>query len=45
VVNALSEELDLNIFRDGNEYEIQFKDGNPVKPLKKLGKSKKMEQR
>ena len=41
VVNALSEKLDLNIFRDGNEYEIKFKDGNSIKPLKKLGKTKK----
>ena len=35
VVNALSEELKLNIYREGNEYEIKFKDGNTVKPLKK----------
>ena len=41
VVNALSEKLDLNIYRDGNEYEIKFRDGNSVKPLKKLGKTKK----
>jgi DNA gyrase subunit B len=41
VVNALSEELILNIFRDGNEYEIKFKDGNTVKSLKKIGKTKK----
>ena len=41
VVNALSERLDLNIYRDGNEYEIKFKDGNSIKPLKKLGKTKK----
>ena len=41
VVNALSEKLDLKIYRDGNEYEIEFKDGNSVKPLKKLGKTKK----
>ncbi len=41
VVNALSEKLDLEIYRDGNEYEIEFKDGNSVKPLKKLGKTKK----
>ena len=27
VVNALSEKLSLNIFRDGFEYEINFKDG------------------
>ncbi len=41
VVNALSEKLDLKIYRDGNEYEIGFKDGNSVKPLKKLSKTKK----
>ena len=41
VVNALSEKLDLKIYRDGNEYEIEFKDGNSIKPLKKLGKTKK----
>ena len=41
VVNALSEQLELNIFRDGNEYEIKFKDGNSIKPLKKIGKTKK----
>ena len=44
VVNALSEQLSLNIFRDGNEYEIKFKDGNSLKPLKKVGKTKKREQ-
>ena len=41
VVNALSEKLDLNIYRDGNEYEIKFKDGNSIKPLKKIRKNKK----
>ena len=41
VVNALSERLDLNIYREGSEYEIKFKDGNSIKPLKKLGKTKK----
>ena len=41
VVNALSEKLELNIFRDGNEYEIKFKEGNSLKPLKKIGKTKK----
>ena len=41
VVNALSEQLELNIYRDGNEYEIKFKDGNSLKPLKKIGKTKK----
>ena len=41
VVNALSEKLELKIFRDGKEYEINFKDGNSVKPLKKIGPTKK----
>ena len=41
VVNALSEKLELNIYRDGNEYEIIFKDGNSIKPIKKIGKTKK----
>ena len=41
VVNALSEKLELNIFRDGSEYEVKFKDGNSLKPLKKIGKTKK----
>ena len=41
VVNALSEKLDLNIFRDGKEYEIRFEDGNSIKPLKQIGKTKK----
>ncbi len=41
VVNALSEKLSLNIFREGNEYEVNFKDGNSIKPLKKIGKTKK----
>ncbi len=41
VVNALSEKLELKIYRDGNEYEISFKNGNSIKPLKKVGKTKK----
>ncbi len=41
VVNALSEKLSLNIYRDGYEYEIKFEDGNSLKPLKKIGKTKK----
>ncbi len=44
VVNALSEKLELKIYRDGNEYEISFKNGNSIKPLKKVGKTKKKEQ-
>ena len=41
VVNALSEKLDLNVFRNGKEHGITFKDGNSVKPLKEIGKTKK----
>ena len=41
VVNALSEKLELSIYRDGKEYEIKFKDGNSLKPLKVVGKTKK----
>ena len=41
VVNALSEKLSLNIYRDGYEYEIKFEDGNSLKPLKKIGITKK----
>ena len=43
VVNALSEKLELNIYRDGKEYSVTFKNGNTVKPLKKIGKTKKEE--
>ena len=41
VVNALSEKLELNIFRDGKEYAINFKDGKSIKPLKKNWTNKK----
>ncbi len=41
VVNALSEKLDLSIFRDKKEYFISFKDGDTIKPLKEIGKTKK----
>jgi len=41
VVNALSEKLELNIFRNGREHLISFKDGNSVKPLKDIGTTKK----
>ncbi len=41
VVNALSEKLDLRIFRNGMEYFIEFKNGKSLKPLKKIGKSSK----
>ncbi len=41
VVNALSEKLELKIFRDGVEYFIEFENGKSLKPLKKIGKSTK----
>jgi len=41
VVNALSAKLNLNIYRDGKEYEINFKDGNSLKPLKQVGTTKR----
>jgi DNA gyrase subunit B len=34
VVNALSERLDLRVWRNGNEHYMQFRDGDPVEPLK-----------
>ena len=40
VVNALSEKLELTIERDGNKYFVEFKNGDSVKPLKLIGKSK-----
>ena len=40
VVNALSEKLELEIERDGKKYFIEFKDGNTIKPLSVISKSK-----
>ena len=40
VVNALSETLKLEIYRDGKKYFIEFKDGVAKAPLKIIGKSK-----
>ena len=40
VVNALSEKLKLEIFRDGKIYYIEFKDGSARSPLKVIGKSR-----
>src|ERR1700749_695823 len=37
VVNALSEFLDLRIWRDGRENYMQFRHGDPVAPLKDVG--------
>ena len=41
VVNALSENLKLNIFRDNAEYQVVFKNGVASAPLKKIGSTKK----
>lgn len=37
VVNALSDSLQLTIWRDGTEHEMEFKLGEPVAPLKVMG--------
>jgi DNA gyrase subunit B len=37
VVNALSERLDLKIYRGGKSYEMSFKHGDSVSPLKETG--------
>ena len=39
VVNALSEFLDLRIWRDGREHYMQFRRGEPVAPLADVGPS------
>ena len=41
VVNALSETLDLTIWRDGEEHYMRFSHGDVVAPLKVVGKSDK----
>ena len=40
VVNALSENLKLEINRDSKKYYIEFKNGEAIAPLKMVGKSK-----
>ncbi len=40
VVNALSETLQLEIFRDGKKHYIEFQNGEAKAPLKVLGKAK-----
>jgi DNA gyrase subunit B len=39
VVNALSDWLDLRIWRDGKEHYMRFHDGDPVSPLALVGDS------
>ncbi|VFP83460.1 DNA topoisomerase (ATP-hydrolyzing) subunit B [Buchnera aphidicola] len=41
VVNALSERLDLYIYRDKKKYQQRYFDGNPQKPLLYSGKTKR----
>src|SRR5437660_2188305 len=41
-VNALSEELDLEIWRDGFTWEQSYSKGEPTSKLKKAGASKKL---
>ena len=41
VVNALSEKLDLTIYRDKKEYFISFENGKTKKPIKFVNKTKK----
>jgi len=41
VVNALSEKLSLKIFREKKEFQIEFKNGKSISPLKISGKSNK----
>ena len=41
VVNALSDKLILNIFKNGYEYLVQFRNGLTVDPLKKTSKTEK----
>ena len=41
VVNALSERLALEVYRDGHVWEQSYKRGKPAGPLKKTRKSKK----
>ncbi len=40
VVNALSERLDLRVWRDGKEHYMQFRHGEPQAPLKAVGEVK-----
>ena len=39
VVNALSDWLELRIYRDGNEHLVRFEGGETVKPLEVVGEA------
>ena len=41
VVNALSEKLELTIYKDGSKYTQNYHDSNPIKPLEKKGNTEK----
>ena len=41
VVNALSERLDLEIWRNGHVYQQSYERGNPVRPLEATGTTQK----
>ena len=41
VVNALSEQLTANVYRDGKEYEQTYRKGKPDSKVKEVGKSDK----
>jgi len=41
VVNALSEWLELEVWRDGKAHEMRFERGDPTSPLKVTGSTKK----
>ena len=41
VVNALSEWLDVEVYRDGKTYHMRFARGKPITGLEEIGKSRK----
>jgi len=43
VVNALSETLDLRVWREGKEHTMRFRDGNAEAPLKVVGDAPKLD--